>query len=99
MLAYFAREIEEREVLHPVVVVDHFCGVRSVRIEIEETGQLFFYSVLVVAQGSFVQKITLVGFSRRVADHSGGSAYEHERLMPAFLKVLEHHYRHQMADM
>lgn len=50
-LADVADEIEEREFLHPVVVVDQRGGVRGVGVEVEQFGQLAFDRLLIVTQG------------------------------------------------
>ena len=92
MLSYLTCEIEEGEVLHPVVVVDHLCTVGSVGIEIEELCHLILYALLIVAECLVVEEVTLLAFSRRVADHTCGTAHQDDWFMSAMLKMAQHHY-------
>ena len=99
MLADVADEIEEREVLHPVVVVDHDGRVGRVAVEIEEAGKLLLDALLVVAQRLGVEQVALGRLHRRVADHSRGTAYQGHRTMAAVLQVLEHHNSYEVSYM
>ena len=98
-LADVTDEIEERELLHPVVVVDHLCGIRGVRLEIEQFGQLAFDRILIVAEGLLVEQVALLRLARGVADHARGTADERQRTVAAHLEMLEDHHTYQMADM
>ena len=98
-LADVADEIEEREFLHPVVVVDQRGGVRGVGVEVEQFGQLAFDRLLIVTQGLFVEQVALLRFARGVADHARRTAHEGQRTVAAHLEVLEDHHAHQVADM
>ena len=92
VLAHLAGEVEEGEVLHPVVVVHHFGGIRLLRLEVEELGHLLFDALLVVAQGFFVEQVTFLALARRVANHACCAAHEDDGLVAAALQVAEHHY-------
>ena len=98
-LAYLAGEVEESPVLHPVVVVDQYGGVGSVALEVDELGELGLDALLVVAQGSLVEKVALLGLHRGVADHAGGSADKRHRPVSRILKMLKHHNAYQMPYM
>ena len=97
VLADFAGEVEEREVLHPVVIVHQLGMVGSVAVEIQESGQLLFDAGHVVAQRFFVEQVAFLAFTRRVAYHSGGASDKGQRLVPATLEMLEHHHAAKMA--
>ena len=97
MLADIADEVEEGEVLHPVVVVGHYGGVWSAAVEVEEVGELTFDGFLIVAQGLFVDKLALLTFHRGVADHSCGASDNGDWLVTAALQMLEHHHTDEMA--
>ena len=98
MLAHLAREVEEREFLHPVIVVDQLGCVGSVAVEIQEFRQLLLDAVLVVTKHFLCQQIALCRLSRRVADHTCCSADKRQRLVAATLEVAQNHYAHQMSD-
>ena len=97
-LADVADEVQEGEVLHPVVVVDHACGVGGVRVEVEQLGQLPLDGLLVVAQRLLVEQVALLRLARGVANHARGAAHEGQRTVAAQLEVLENHHAHQVAD-
>ena len=98
-LADVADEIEERKLLHPVVVVDHDGGVGSVGLEIEQFGQLALDGLLVVTQRLLVEQVALLRLARGVADHARSAPDEGQRTMAAQLEVLENHHADQVADM
>ena len=97
-LADVADEVEERELLHPVVVVHQTGGVRRIGVEVEQLGQLPLDGLLVVAQRRLVEQVALLRLARRVADHARRAPYECQRAVSAHLEVLEDHYAHQVAD-
>ena len=49
-------------------------------------------------QGLLIQKVTLLTFSRGVADHTGCPTNKRQRLMATMLKKTEHHYTAQVAN-
>ena len=98
-LADVAGEIEEGEVLHPVVVIDQFCGVGRITVEVEEARELLAYAGDVVTQRGFVEQVALLALARGVADHAGGSAQQGDGLVAATLQVAQHHHAAQVADM
>ena len=99
MLADVTDEVDERVVLHPVVIVHEFGLVRRVGLEIQEAGQLGLEAGDVVGEGLLVQEVALRRFHRRVADHAGGSAHQGEGLVAAALEMLEDHHADEMSDM
>ena len=99
MLSYLTGEVEEADVLHPVVVVHEFGSVGSIALEIEEAAKLFFDSLLVMTQCGFVEKVALGRFAGGVADHTGGAAHEGDGFMTATLEMTQHHHSAEMADM
>ena len=97
-LADFASEVEEGEVLHPVVVVDQLSAVGCVAFEVEEVCQLLLDALHVVAQGFLVQQVALLAFSAGVAYHAGCSADECDGFVAAALQVTQHHHTAEVAD-
>ena len=63
----------------------------SIRVEVEKFAQLFFDTFLIVAQGVFVQKVTFLRFSRRVAYHAGCTAQQRYGFVTAPLEMSQHH--------
>ena len=49
-------------------------------------------------QGLLIQKITLLTFSRGIADHTGCPTNKRQRLMATMLKKTEHHHTAQVAN-
>ena len=98
-LADFADELEERVIFHPVVVVDHFGCIGGIRFEIDQVAQLTFDRLLIVAQGLFVEQVTLERFTRRVTDHTGRTTDQKDRFVAATLKMFQNHDADQVADM
>ena len=98
-LADVADEFEERDVLHPVVVVDQHGGIRRVRLEVEQFGELPFDRLLIVAERRLVEQVALLRLAAGVADHARRAAYERQRTVAAHLEMLEDHHAHQMSDM
>ena len=98
MLAHLAGEVQEGEVLHPVIVVHQFGVVGRVRIEVQELGQLFLHAGNVALQGFLVQQVTLLRLAGGVANHARGTADERQRLVSATLEVAQDHHAAQMAD-
>ncbi len=54
MLADVADKVQERIAFHPVVVVDQFGSIGSIRVEIKELRQLLFDTFLIVAKRFFI---------------------------------------------
>ena len=52
-----------------------------------------------MGEGLLIKQIALLTLHRRVADHSGGSTDQRERLVAACLEVLEYHDAYQMSYM
>jgi len=87
VFAYLADELQEGEVLHPIVVVDEFRRVRGVGVEVEEPGELLLEAIDVVLQGGLVEEVTFLRLARWVADHARGTAYQGDRFVPRALEV------------
>ena len=51
-----------------------------------------------MVEGGLVEKVPLLGFSGRVSDHSGSSAHKGDRLVSAFLEMLEYHNADHVSD-
>ena len=97
VLSDVADEVQESVVLHPVVVVHELGPVRCIGLEIKELGKLLLDAFHIVVEGGLIEEIALLGFSGRVSDHSGSSAHEGNRLVSAFLEMLEYHNADHMA--
>ena len=97
MLSHLACEVEEGEVLHPVVVVHKFGAVRCIALEVKELGQLFLDAFLVVAQSRLVEQVALEALSRWVANHSCCSSHECYGFMSAALQVTQHHHTAEVS--
>ena len=98
MLSHLACEVEEGEVLHPVVVVDHFGSVGLGGFEIEETSHLLFNALLVVTQRLIVQQVALLRLSRGVANHTSSTTNEDDGLMTTALQMTQHHDTAEVSD-
>ena len=98
MLSYFAGEVEEGIVLHPVVVVHQLGGVGRVAVEVEEVGELCLDAGHVVAQNVLGEQVALCALARGVANHARCAANEGEGLMAAPLEVAEHHHTAEVSD-
>ena len=99
VLSDFAGKVKEREVLHPVVIVDQLGAVGGCTVEVEEVSQLGFDAGFVVAQGLFGQEVAFGTFPRGVADHARCAADEGQRLVAGALEMAENHDGAQVADM
>ena len=94
----FACEVEEGEVLHPVVVVHEFRSVRRVGVKVQEVCELFFDTCHVVAECFLVEEVSLGAFSGGVSDHTRGAADEGEGFVTGLLEVAEHHHAAEVSD-
>ena len=63
MLAHLAGEVEEGEVLHPVVVVDEFSLIGLCAVEVEELSDLLLDGLLVVVEGLGVEEVALLALA------------------------------------
>ena len=98
VLANVANEVQEREVLHPVVVVHEDSVVGRIAVKVEELGELLAYALLVVAQGGLVDEFALLRLHRGVANHARGAAHQSDGTVTCALQVLEHHDAHPLPD-
>ena len=98
-LADVTDEVEEADPLHPVVVVDHQCGVGGVGVEVDEFGQLPLDRLLIAAQRLLVEQVALLRLARRIADHARCAADQCDGTVAAHLEMFENHHSHQMSDM
>ncbi len=98
VFSHLADEIKEREVLHPVVVVDHFGLVGCRPFEVEELGYLLLDGLLVVVEGFGIEEIALQTLSRRVTDHARCSPDQQVRFVSAALQVAQHHNATQVPN-
>ena len=94
-----ACEIEEGEVLHPVVVIHEQSCVRSVAIEVDQLRELSLDSLLIVAQGCLIEQVALLRLTAGVANHTRSTTYQSNGAVAATLKVLQDHNAHQVTDM
>ena len=94
-----ANKFQEREILHPVVVVDQFGRIRSVGLEVDQVTELPSDPLLVATQGLLVEQVALKRLARRVADHAGSPAHQENGLMPAPLEVFKDHNADKVPDM
>ena len=94
-----ACEIEEGEVLHPIVVIYEQGSVRRVAVEVDQLRELSLDSLLIVAQRCLVEQVTLLRLTARVADHTRSTAHQCDRTVAATLKMFQDHNAHQVADM
>ena len=99
MLAHLAGEVKEGVVFHPVVVVDQLGSVRRIALKVEETTQLLFDALHIVAQRGLVQQVALLALARGVANHASGTADQSQRFMSAALEMSQHHHAAQVAYM
>ena len=99
VLAHLTGEVEEGEVLHPVVVVHHLGGIGFLRFKIKELGHLGLDALLIVTQRLFVQQVTFLALARRVANHASGTSHQDDGLVAAALQMAEHHNTTEMTDM
>ena len=58
MLTDIADKIQERIILHPVVIVYQLGSIRRVRIEIQKLGQLLLNAILVMTKRRFIEQVT-----------------------------------------
>ena len=98
MLAHSTREIEEREVLHPVVVVHQLSLIVALGVEVEELRHLLLDALLVVIERLGIKQIALLAFTRRVAYHTCRAADEYYRLVSATLQMAQHHDSAQVTN-
>ena len=98
MLAHVADKVEEKVVLHPVIVVHYLSPVDRV-VEIEEARELLTNAVDIVLHLFNRQELTLCSFEGGVANHSGSTAHQSQGLMSSHLEMLEQHDADQMPDM
>ena len=87
MLAHLAGKVEERKVLHPVVVVHHQGRILILALEVQELGHLCLDALLVVAQRLVVQQVALLRLAAGVANHACGTADQNDGPVAAALQV------------
>ena len=98
MLTHLTGEVQEGEVLHPIVVVDHLCSILVLRLEVKELRHLLLDTLLVVTQGFFVQQVTLLRLTTGVANHTRSTTYEDDGLVTTTLQVAQHHNTTKVTD-
>ena len=99
VLADIPDEIDKGIILHPVVIVDELGLVGRVGVEVQELAQLGLDPGHIVRERLLVQKVPLLAFHRRVADHARSAAHQRDRRMAAALEMLEYHHTDKMPDM
>ena len=87
MLTHIAYEIEEKVILHPVVVVEDFSAVHGV-VEIEETLELLFDAGNVMFDFISGQQFAFGSLEGGVADHACGAAHNSEGFVSCHLQML-----------
>ena len=98
MLADVSHEVEELEVLHPVVVVDQLRTIRCIAVEIEEVGELLLDASHIVTQRLLIEEVALLALARWVTNHTCGTSDEGERLVTATLEMTKHHHTAEVSD-
>ena len=99
-LADVADELQKRELLHPVVVVDQLGRVGFVgRRSRPAARAACWIRLLIAAQRLLVEQVALERLAGRVANHARRSADQKDRLMAATLEMLQDHHADQMPDM
>ena len=58
MLTDITDKIQERIILHPVVIVYQLGSIRCVRIEIQKLGQLLLNAILIMTKRCFIEQVT-----------------------------------------
>ncbi len=96
VLADVAEELEQRDRLRPVAVVDEdtTLGVRQV----DDAPELFLDRRHVGAQRLVVEQIPLLGPAARIAHHAGGPSGQRDRPVPGILEAPEHDQPDQVPD-
>ena len=87
MFSDLSCEVEESEILHPVVIVHHLSLVRRIGVKVQEFRHLLFDAFLIVSESLVVQQVSLLAFSRRVANHSSSTTNEDDGFVSAMLQV------------
>ena len=98
VLAHLTGKVEESEVLHPIVVVDHDGGIGFFRLKVEELGHLLLDALLIMTQCLIVEQIALLTFARRVANHTCGTTNKDDGAVAATLQMTKHHDTAQVSD-
>ena len=98
MLTNQTSEVEEGEVLHPVIVVNHLSLVRLVAIKVKELAYLLFNSLLIMVKCFSIKKVTLLTLARRVTNHTSSTTHEEIRFMSATLQMTQHHDTTEVSD-
>ena len=98
MLTHLTSEIEEGEILHPVVVVYHLSGIGILRLEVEKLGYLFLDALLIVVECLGIEQVSLLTLTRGVANHTGGTTHKDDGFMATTLQVTQHHDATQVSD-
>jgi hypothetical protein len=81
VLAGLAQELQETDVLEPVVVVDQF-GRVGTAAEVEKLFELLADAGLIAEQYVFGKELSFGRLARRVADHAGGAAHQGHGFVP-----------------
>ena len=92
-----AQKIEVADAAGPVGVVDEASGIGR-RAEVEQARELVGDRADVVLELFTREEIALGGFTRRIADHAGGSTGKGERVVAGELKTAQHQLAHEMPD-
>ena len=99
VLTHLAGKVEEGEVLHPVVVVDHLGLVGRRAVEVKKLGCLLLDGLLIVVERLGVKEIALRTFARRIANHTRSASDEKIRLVSTTLQMAQHHDAAEVSDM
>ena len=95
MLAHVAKEFQEAETAHPIVVV-HQLGRTRFTVEVEKSPQLLLQGGNIGAEDLDVQQVAFFALAAGVADHAGRPAHEGQWPMPRLLKSPQQHHRHEV---
>ena len=97
MLADVAQEIEQRDGVRPVGIVEQLGGVFG-GLKIEELGELHLHRGDVGGEQFGRKQIALGGFATRIANGTGGPAGERDGNVAEILKTPQRNQRHEVAD-
>src|SRR5690349_1260976 len=97
MFSNITNEVEEFEILKPVIVVHHLRSIRPG--EVEKLFELLLYTRFIVTQHFFRKEIAFSRFSRGISNHSCCTSNKRVGLVPGLLKVKECHDLRKVTNM
>src|SRR5690606_37639147 len=91
---YIAHKPDNRELLHPVVVVNQYRSIFFLSIKVKKTGKHSFNSFHIFVQRFLIKQVSFVTLTRRVTYHTCSTPHKRNRLVPAFVQVYQYNNRH-----